>query len=316
MTNIHPDVSEHQPSAVNDTFNRQFLAFRASSEYDRPDALAPANLAWCLKARAAGKIVNFCVYVIPGNVPNDAVTGRLDALGVPNDCVIMLDVESWGGLITGDHSQQFNTLATTLRQRQGGRADLVWGYLNPNVDASLWPSRPAWLGFIQPAYGPSTAPDPRGLNRIGWQYTNGSQNGTSYPSSSSPFGAVDHNVMFIDYPKAEATLTPLQAQQLTDLHNWLSGGTAPGQANEGGTIATDLETDQGLVNQANLAAANLQALKDAVAAVKAELDAVKADTDDALAILKGAPVPVPPPPPPAGPVTGTVSGNITITPAA
>lgn len=218
MVNIHPDVSEHQPAAANDSFNRPFLAFRAASEYDRPDAKAPANLTWSMKARSSGKIVNFGVYVIPGVVPNDAIMGRLDALHVPSDCVVMIDAESWGTLVTGNHSTQWNALASGLRARQQGRPDLVWGYLNPNVDADLWPTRPAWLGFIQPAYGPSTPPNPRGLNRIGWQYTNGTQNGTGYPASTSPFGRCDHNVMFINYPKPGADM-PLDDSDIAKIHD-------------------------------------------------------------------------------------------------
>jgi len=212
MDLIHVDVSDHQDSAFTDAYPHKFGMFRAASEWDRPDKKAPANLTWCTNARATGKLVNFGVYVIPGNVPNDAIMGRLAALNVPTDCVIMMDVESWGGLITGDHSGQFNTLADTLRARQQGRPDLVWGYLNPNVDLGLWPRRPAWLGFIQPAYGHSTPPDPKGLNRIGWQYTNGTQNGTTNPSSSDPFGRCDHNTMYINYPLPGADVPLTQAE--------------------------------------------------------------------------------------------------------
>ena len=43
-------------------------------------------------------------------------------------------------------------------------------------------------------------------------------------------------------------LDATQNQMLTDLHNWLVNGTAPGQVNEGGTIAAALETAQKLVN--------------------------------------------------------------------
>src|SRR5215472_9993353 len=78
---IHVDVSEHQAETFDNTYTHQFGMFRVASEWDRPDTKAPANLTWCVKARAAGGLVNFGVYVIPGNVPNDAITGRLDDLG-------------------------------------------------------------------------------------------------------------------------------------------------------------------------------------------------------------------------------------------
>jgi len=97
MANVYPDVSEHQGSAVTDAFNRRFLMFRATSEWDRPDAKAPANLAWSLKARTAAKVDNFGVYVIPGFVSNKVLPARPGTLKVPNDCVGMTDWERWSG---------------------------------------------------------------------------------------------------------------------------------------------------------------------------------------------------------------------------
>lgn len=275
---IHVDVSEHQAETFDNTYTHQFGMFRAASEWDRPDSKAPANLAWCVKARAAGGLVNFGVYVIPGNVPNDAVMGRLDALGVPDDCVIMMDVESWGGLITGDHSLQFNVLADTLRRRQSGRPDLVWGYLNPNVDLNLWPQRPVWLGFIQPAYGKPDPPDPKGLNRVGWQYCNAVLNGTTYPSSSPPFGRCDHNIMYINYPKPGADVTPDEHDALMRIDKACSlDQTHPGLPSLGAVYQTvRADTNDLSHNYTNasiaqkLAAIQLQltTLADAVAALQ------------------------------------------------
>lgn len=291
MPDVHVDVSEHQTSAFTDAYTRRFGMFRAASEYDRPDAKAAANLAWCLKARGAGRLVNFGVYVIPGNVPNDAVMGRLDALKVPADCVIMLDAESWGGLITGDHSAQFNTLADTIRARQGGRADLVWGYLNPNVDAGLWPHRPAWLGFIQPAFGPATPPDPRGLNRIGWQYCNAVQNGTAYPSSSAPFGRCDHNVMYIDYPKPGDDPMALVFDTVDDfkaaVRAVLDEGTGAGLHTWAETSQSDHARLGDLFNQANAQTATLKAaLQSAETEIENAVQGIVSAGGDPAAVAK------------------------------
>jgi hypothetical protein len=201
---IHADVSEHQGKPYDDSYlrsssgpRRQFAMWRAASEWDRQDTLAPANLAWSLKARAARQIVNFGTYLIPGFVSNAALLDRLDALNFPADAVVMIDWETWGQL-SGNHSANNNDLAAKLRTRQSGRPELVWGYSNRG-DLGGWPTRPPWLGMVIAGYS-SDNPVDEGRNCIGWQYTNGSENHTSMPSSSAPFGACDHNTMFVPYP--------------------------------------------------------------------------------------------------------------------
>lgn len=218
MVNIHPDVSKWQP-AVDDSFNRSFLMFRALAEQGGIDAKAPTNLAWCVRQRGpAGKIraavaavksvlgmrvpvrlINFGVYVIPEFVAPAMLVLGLDALGVPRDCVVMIDWESWSGKLSGDHSVRLNNLADRLRARQGGRPDLVWGYSNRG-DLNGWRTRPAWLGMIIAGYNSNDPRDDGIPNVIGWQYADAVENHTSYPSSTPPFGRCDHNVLFIDYP--------------------------------------------------------------------------------------------------------------------
>jgi hypothetical protein len=48
-----------------------------------------------------------------------------------------------------------------------------------------------------------------------------------------------------------------QSQQLNDIHNWLSGGVAPGQVNEGGTIRGATIAAQNAVNIATVANAKI-----------------------------------------------------------
>lgn len=194
---VYADVSEWQ-WPVNGQYPHPFFMFRALSEWGREDYNARQNLAWSLAARG-GVLVNFGVYVIPCFISNDAILTRLDQLAIPADCVVMVDMESWGGQITGDRSDSLNDLVRRLRARQCGRADLVWGYGNLSDLAGIWPRRPDWLGVIVAGYGPTDAPYVNG--RIGWQYTNGQENGTSLPPGAAPFGNCDMNRLDIPIPR-------------------------------------------------------------------------------------------------------------------
>lgn len=198
MPFIYPDVSEFQVAA-NDSFNRQFVMFRAVNDPGRLDFKASQNLAWAASARARGRIANFGVYVIPVTTSIGNILARLDQLGVPRDCVVMIDMESWGGQVRGNQSVTCNALAEALRTRQNGRSDLVWGYGNRGDLASIWPSRPSWLGVIVAAYGQDSISAP-GVNMIGWQYCSTGNNRTSWPSSTAPFGPCDHNALFGNIP--------------------------------------------------------------------------------------------------------------------
>lgn len=62
-------------------------------------------------------------------------------------------------------------------------------------------------------------------------------------------------------PQGDDDLTPIQAQQLADIHAWLIGGTARGQKNEGSTIAASLSTLQGEFNKLNQLQADVTAIK-------------------------------------------------------
>lgn len=205
MANIHVDVSEHQGRPIDSSYDLPFFMFRLVNEFGNIDALAPENLRRSVAMRQQGKLVNFGGYCNPGHASNASFLAAISQLGFPHDAVLMLDAEPWPQpngqpLISGDHSGVFNELATKLRARQGGRADLAWGYLS-YFGTALWTQRPAWLGMITPWYQRSVKPPDYG-HMIGWQYTDGApgKNGTAARESTPPFGRVDHNVMFIDYP--------------------------------------------------------------------------------------------------------------------
>lgn len=197
MTTIYPDVSEHQ-DVVNDSFNREFLMCRVSNENGRIDYKIGTNLAWAKRNRGS-KLKNFGGYVIPCNIPNSVNLNNLDSVGFPKDAVVMIDLESWNGLVRGNHTADINDLATRLRARQNGRADLVWLYANGGDYQSLYPGpRLPWLDVIAAGYQrsvPTFAP-----NMIGWQYTNGTENYQPLPSATPPFGNCDHNILYVPIP--------------------------------------------------------------------------------------------------------------------
>jgi hypothetical protein len=218
-TTIYPDVSENQNQSVDDSYDRNFFMFRAVNEFGRIDFKAAKNLEWSVKARQSGKIAQFGVFVNPGHVDNATVQQQLDDLGVPDDCVVMLDIEGWrqddgSFLITGDHSDTFNELAPAIRQRQGNRLDLVWVYGNRGDLSSLWPDRSADLSVILASY--SDTPNKDGLTVVGWQYTNGTENHTDMDSASDPFGACDHNILFVEIPLAAGHAHPLIQEEEED----------------------------------------------------------------------------------------------------
>jgi hypothetical protein len=220
IVEIYADVSEHQVAVLDGRYPRKFIMFRLVNEYGRIDANAKANLAAALTMRRRGDLVNFGGYVNPGHVSNTTMLDGIKALGFPTNSMLMLDVEPWPDnsgtpLISGDHSTAFNWLASSLRARQGGRADLVVGYSYKSAMQTLWPRRPAWLGFVAASY---TATKPTWVSPlVAWQYTDGPINRTAWPSSSSPFGLCDHNALFdpIPTPKDEL-MSDAQFRALTE----------------------------------------------------------------------------------------------------
>ncbi len=192
---VTADVSEFQ-TPVNDSYPHRWLIFRAC-DGTYTDSHAAANLAWAKRARAAGQIDGFTVYVVYRPGANRAILANLNRLGVPADCMVMIDGETWGGQISGDHSGDLNSLSASLAFRQRSQ-DRVWGYGNRADFAELWPNRPDWLGLVVASYGGTRPTDIP--NIIGWQYTDGTYTVPGLPSSSAPFGPCDHND--IDIPTA------------------------------------------------------------------------------------------------------------------
>lgn len=213
MTVFASDVSEFQPPA-SDAYTRNWLTFRAC-DGSYVDRNLTHNLAWATAARTASKLINFTVYAVYRPGMNSTVLGNLSHFGVPTDCVIMVDVESWSGEIRGDHSTDITALVTALRARQDNRPDLVWCYGNKGDLASVYPHRPTWLPIVVASYGTQQPANPGPGPLAGWQYTDGAGGNpmpNGYPNSSAPFGHCDHNVIF-STPSPEGN--PLMADSLS-----------------------------------------------------------------------------------------------------
>ena len=204
------DCSEFQPP-VDDSYPHRWLTFRVC-DGSYVDHNAGVNLAWCQRALAAGRLDGYGVYVVYRPGLNTTILATLDLLGIGHDCTVMIDAETWGGQIGGDHSTELNALANALYARQGAQSR-VWGYGNRSDLAGLWPRRPAWLGVVVASYGGSRPTDV--AHMIGWQYTDGLYTVPGLPSASAPFGPCDHNELYLQ-PQGDLPMTPAEIQSVAD----------------------------------------------------------------------------------------------------
>jgi hypothetical protein len=122
----------------------------------------------------------------------DGVATLKSQVGHPHPkMVIMLDVESWGGEITGNQSAGINAAFEDICTWLGDRRRVI-GYGNQGDLDSLWPQRPAGIRLVVAKYS-TTRPNYPG--QIAHQYTDGSGYGSG-PQGSAPFGNCDHNFAY------------------------------------------------------------------------------------------------------------------------
>lgn len=183
---LFADISEWQPP-IDDSYSYEWLSIRSNDGTYRDRNFRQnwdTARSWLDSGRLRGLIV-YCVYR-----PNwrDVLDTHIAMQGENRpDVVSMVDVESWGGQITGDHSEAINRLVWAISDWRGphihGRPRRVIGYLNPH-DAPIWPQRPP-IGFVIPSYGspPSFPPGTADLSAqmIAHQYTNGEGYGNGLP---------------------------------------------------------------------------------------------------------------------------------------
>lgn len=187
---IGTDVSQWQAAIYSQLYGRRWGAYRLSLSTTLIDTHGKANATGCSKAPQLIFHMGYHVWY-PGNLA--AQIARFLAAGVfTANATAMLDVESWSGAVSGDHSAELNQAATMLADHLG--ASRVKRYGNAGDLASIWPHPPAWLGNGVARYDD----DPPTLVHDWWQYTDGSPTyptPAGFPTTSVPFGPCDHNAI-------------------------------------------------------------------------------------------------------------------------
>lgn len=175
------DVSYYQP-VVNDSYEHPVLCVRSNDGTYR-DPKFPDNFAWAKRAIAAGKLSFLIVYCVWRPNWEQTADTMIDMIGTPPHprVVCMIDVESWGGQITGNQSDGINRLYWRLADWLGDKRRVI-GYGNQGDLRSLWPTRPDGIQLVVAAYG---GPPPKFPGMIAHQYSDNEPCG--------PFGTCDMN---------------------------------------------------------------------------------------------------------------------------
>lgn len=208
---IAPDVSYYQVK-VDSSYDREWFIFRGC-DGGFLDPNASFNADWSRGAVAEGLISGWTMYVVYRPGMNAAIMSNLAKLG-PADR-LEIDIESWPingrPTITGDHSADINSLALDLAAVVGQTN--VWRYGNAGDLDSIHPHPVAGQLERTAGYTPTR---PVRVNQIGWQYTNGVENHTSNPSTSAPFGACDHNELYVDELSPDGGGIPITKADIMD----------------------------------------------------------------------------------------------------
>lgn len=193
------DVSEYQ-RIINNEYPHPVLAIRANDGTYRDRNFA-ANYTWAQRSIASGKLAALIVYCVYR--PNWQATANtlIDMCGSrpPRQMVVMIDVESWGGQITGNQSGNINRLYWTLVEWLGGDERRIIGYGNRGDLDSLWPEKPPKCSLVVASYGSI----PFYPNMIAHQYADN--------VNCPPFGPCDANSA--DLHTVETLLTALGLRQ-------------------------------------------------------------------------------------------------------
>ena len=184
---LYCDVSEWQVPC-DDSYPHPVICIRSNDGTYRDKKWAQ-NYDWCKRNTDNGRLAFFQVYFVWHENWWDGVATLKSQVGHPHPkMVVMLDVESWGGGITGNQSAGINAAFEDLCAWLGDRRRVI-GYGNQGDLDSLWPQRPAGIRLVVAKYS-TTRPNYPG--QIAHQYTDGAGYGTG-PQSSPPFGNCDHN---------------------------------------------------------------------------------------------------------------------------
>lgn len=177
---LFADVSEYQ-TYVNDAYPYHFISIRSNDGTYR-DRKFSKNYAWCKKAADSGHIAGFLVYCVYRPNWRDVLANLKAQIG-PNPhpkLAVMIDVESWGGQITGNQSAGINALREAIIKWLGGNRSRVIGYGNLGDLNGLWRTK-GDAKVVVASYGSN----PSYPNKIAHQYAD---NG-----ACAPFGRCDMN---------------------------------------------------------------------------------------------------------------------------
>lgn len=187
---LFADVSEWQ-RPVDDSYPYRVLTIRSNDGTYRDKNFA-TNYAWMRRALDSGRLAAGIIYFVWRPNWQESIVTLTNQIntngGMHHQVAIMLDVESWGGQITGDQSDGINSAFEALAAWLGDRRRVI-GYGNTSDLNMLWRSKPTGVRLIIAAYGSN--PDYPG--KIAHQYTDGQGNGGGLPEGAPPFGNCDMN---------------------------------------------------------------------------------------------------------------------------
>jgi len=190
---LYADVSEWQVP-VDDRYPYRVLCIR-SNDGDHRDRNWQVNYPWCRSRCDAGTLEFFIVYFVWRPNWRRTVDVLRELVGDPHPrMAVMIDVESWGGQITGDQSDGVNRAYWAVADWLGDRRRVI-GYGNVGDLDRLWRVKPEGIRLVVAAYG--TNPDYPG--KVAHQYTDGQgygtglEPGTALPDGAPPFGYCDMN---------------------------------------------------------------------------------------------------------------------------
>uniref|UniRef100_A0AAU8GQ70 Lysin A n=1 Tax=Mycobacterium phage Pharb TaxID=3136626 RepID=A0AAU8GQ70_9VIRU len=187
---LYADVSEWQvpcSDAYTDAGYRVICIRSNDGTYRDKDW--PTNYPWAKAAADDGRLSMFLVYFVWRPNWQAAVDTLKSQVGEPHPrMAVMIDVESWGGQITGDQSDGINAAHAQIAEWLGDPRRVI-GYGNTGDLNSLWPRKPDGLRLVLAAYGSN----PSYPGKIAHQYTNGQGYGGGLPEGAPPFGNCDMN---------------------------------------------------------------------------------------------------------------------------
>lgn len=197
MITTWPDVSEWQ-TPVTDAFTGPLICTRSSLSNFKVDDNIDKNSQWQQRKHSSGQLAFEFYYHVwyPGNEAQQHDLALRSIGGARAGVAMMLDLETWGGAISGDHTASIDDLRLRLARTLGGQSKVpVYG--NGGDLAELYPGGPPEVPTILASYGPSWGRVPG--NQTAQQYTNGVYQGPQgLPTATAPFGRCDFNGAQLD----------------------------------------------------------------------------------------------------------------------